>query len=354
MALRMHLHLPEWWVDGMVDGFAAVADKVRAKRRYRLIPEAEGYRIDGQRARTRVGSLLSGGAGRAAAAGEADRLRGQHVDIVLRSDEVLVRVLDPLPAQSRPYLQDIVRHNLETLIPWRLTDVYYGFFVASAGVNAQQLVVTVVATARSMHAELLSRLRELRPKSLRLLYVDPAVPTRMLAIDTDDAGGDRARRARLARVVSTASTLAGLAVAAVATLLIVAHQSLESHLERLDAEIGEAQQALAAAGGVASGAASKIVERLVAHKRDSPVVVLALDALSAALPDDTRLTELRIAEGRVRITGISQNVGALIPLLDASRGFTDARFFAPTTRLPDGRSDQFHLEFQLLPRRDGQ
>jgi general secretion pathway protein L len=77
--------------------------------------------------------------------------------------------------------------------------------------------------------------------------------------------------------------------------------------------------------------------------------VLALDALSAALPDDTWLSELRLAEGRLRMTGISHNVAGLVPMIEGSPGFTDATFFAPTTRLPGSQGDRFHLEARLVP-----
>jgi general secretion pathway protein L len=351
--MHAHLHLPQWWVDAMVDGVATLADDVLARRRFRLVPEAEGYRIDGPGRRERIRSALFGAGERAGARDEAVRLKGQHIDVVLRSEEVLVRTLDPLPPQSRPYLQDIIRHNLETLIPWRLSDVYYGYFVAPAQTNKQQLLVTVVATARSVHSELMSRLNELQARSVRFLYVDPAVATGALAIASDNPGSDRVRRARLAKWVNIVATAAVLGVAAATALLFLAHRGLEAEHARIDTAISEAQRALDASGGASGSGASAEAERLVAQKRKAPVLVLALDALSAALPDDTSLTELRIADGRVHITGVSQNVGALIPLLDASHGFADARFFAPTTRLPDGRSDQFHVEFQLLPARKG-
>ncbi len=39
--------------------------------------------------------------------------------------------------------------------------------------------------------------------------------------------------------------------------------------------------------------------------------MLALNRLANALPDDTYLLEFRIADGRVRITGISHSVAGL-------------------------------------------
>ena len=55
------------------------------------------------------------------------------------------------------------------------------------------------------------------------------------------------------------------------------------------------------------------------RRLNTPVAVLAVEALSGTLPDDTYLTELRIAEGRIRLTGVSRSVARLVPLLEALR-----------------------------------
>ena len=38
-----------------------------------------------------------------------------------------------------------------------------------------------------------------------------------------------------------------------------------------------------------------------------------------------------------------------LPLIEASPSFAEATFFAPTSRLPGGQGDRFHLETRLQP-----
>ena len=85
------------------------------------------------------------------------------------------------------------------------------------------------------------------------------------------------------------------------------------------------------------------------RRLNTPVAVLAVEALSGTLPDDTYLTELRVAEGRIRLTGVSRSVARLVPLLEASPAFAEPTFFAPTTRLPNNQGDRFHLDARVVP-----
>ena len=88
---------------------------------------------------------------------------------------------------------------------------------------------------------------------------------------------------------------------------------------------------------------------LLSHKLENPVAVTAMDAMATVLPDDTWLTEFHIADGHVRITGVSHNVAGLVPLIEANHAFAEATFFAPTTRLPGSEGDRFYLDARLVP-----
>ena len=75
---------------------------------------------------------------------------------------------------------------------------------------------------------------------------------------------------------------------------------------------------------------------------------MILEALSKMLPDDTHLTEFRIEDGKVQIVGLAGDASQLIPLIEQSRQFTRATFFAPTVRGPNG-GESFHIEAHLEP-----
>ena len=71
--------------------------------------------------------------------------------------------------------------------------------------------------------------------------------------------------------------------------------------------------------------------------------------LSQALPDDTYLTELRVADGKLEITGVTREAASLIQIIEQTDQFKNATFFAPTTRAPLEVGEQFHIEAQIVP-----
>ena len=96
-------------------------------------------------------------------------------------------------------------------------------------------------------------------------------------------------------------------------------------------------------------AADRDLRAILDRKKALPATVVALDELSSALPDDTWLSELQIAEGQMRVSGTSQSVADLVPAVQEKSIFADATFFSPTTRLTNGEGDRFHLQVRLVP-----
>ena len=95
-------------------------------------------------------------------------------------------------------------------------------------------------------------------------------------------------------------------------------------------------------------AAEEALKALQARKWASPSAVMVLEAVSKALPDDAHLTEFRIEGGKVQIAGSAADASALIRLIEQSRRFTRATFFAPTVRGQSG-GESFHIEAHIEP-----
>lgn len=328
-----------------------MGDRSHGRTPMRVVAADGGYAIvqpGGSGEPTRLSLEEAGGAARFVPTQAAAVLKGQEVDLVLPAGELLVRTLDPLPADSRTYLDGIVRHQLERLVPWRSDDVIYSYQAAPVGPRDDRLVVTISATARSLHAGLIGALSALAPRKLQLLY--PEVPQigGDVAIRIDDNSAETARLRRLRVGV----------IGAFAALLIVSAAGfgyLGYTWQQATAAVADADDAIAdlrkrlAARGSQEPAAERDHAAILARKLQTPVSVLAVDALATVLPDDTWLTELRVADGHVRITGVSHNVAGLVPLIEGNSAFADATFFAPTTRLPDNQGDRFYLDARLVP-----
>ena len=336
-----------WIVEGLMQTWAAVEDRLWPRRRLLLVQTAEGYtlqRPDGQAAveRLQLGGPVADFPPEAAAV-----VKDGDVDIVLPVEELLVRTLDPLPAQSKPYLDGIVRHQLERLTPWRANDVLYSSYVAPAGPEDSRLIVTIAATARSLHRRRLEQLAALQPRHMRLVFRD-ALEGKDVAIDVTGDSGAMLREQRMRRAIGWSAVGLTAASMVAVVLLVLVWQSTEATLETTEREVADLRAKLTATGPVISPA-DRDVATIFNRRLNNPVAVLALDALSASLPDDTYLTEFRIAEGRVRMSGVSRSVSRLVPLLEASPSFAEATFFAPTTRLPNNQGDRFHLDAKLVP-----
>jgi general secretion pathway protein L len=277
----------------------------------------------------------------------AQNVEGRDVDIVLRPDELLVRPLDPLPAESRQYLDGIVRHQLERVVPWRADNVLYTYKINPGPAGDNRVYVTVAATARNLHAALFAALAALSPRKVRLLYpaVEKAGGDVSIPLDQGPAGGAHHDQLRL-YVMGGLAALLLLAVGGL-TWLIIADSQASAGLEATQNEVADLRKKLAARGPQ-NPTGDREAQSILAKKRATPAVVLALDKLAEALPDDTWLSEFSLNnEGQLRITGTSQNVADLVPQLQGAAIFSEATFFSPTTRLPSGEGDRFHLQMKL-------
>ena len=76
---------------------------------------------------------------------------------------------------------------------------------------------------------------------------------------------------------------------------------------------------------------------------------MSIEILSRILPDDTYLTELRILGGKMQIIGVTRDAPALIRLIEQNAHFSQATFFAPTTRSASEQSEHFHIEAHIEP-----
>jgi general secretion pathway protein L len=336
-----------WLVEGLMLAWAAVEERLWPRQRLLLVRADGGYslqRPDGQRVAERV--PLDGPT--AEIPSEATALvKDSDVDVVLPADELLIRTLDPLPAQSRPYLGGIVRHQLERLIPWRASDVLHSYQAVPAGPEDSRLIVTIAATARSLHRRLLETLSALQPHNVRLVYRE-ADGGKDIVIDVSENSNSVARVQWMRRVIGLSAAAIAVASLLGFILLTVTWQRTVATLEVVERDVADLRTKLAATGP-AVPAGDRDVEAVFNRRLKTPFAVLALDALSESLPNDTWLTELRIGDGRVRMSGISRSVSRLVPLLEASPSFAEATFYAPTTRLPNSQGDRFHLDVRLVP-----
>jgi general secretion pathway protein L len=339
-----------WFLDGLAEALSDLTDRVSKRTPIRLVSTGKGaYAIeqpDGKRDRNQLKLAQVGDKSQLLPPEAAKQLSDRDVDLVLPSDELLVRTLDPLPAESRQYLDGIVRHQLERFVPWRSDNVLYSYEAVPTGADDNRLVVHVAATARTLHASLIEATNAAGPRKLRLVYRAAGPTGSDIAIAVDNGKTETAQRLRIGIV-------AGLAALVLLTIgafgyLIYAWQGASDALAAAEQTEADLRKQMGGRGPQET-AANRDLRAILQRKKAQPAAVLAVEELSSALPDDTWLTELQIAEGQMRVSGISQSVADLVPAVQEKSIFADATFFSPTTRLTNGQGDRFHLQVRLVP-----
>ena len=339
-----------WFIDGLAEAVTAVLDLMQRRAPVRLFetgPATVTFESANGTRDPNPAAIVSGPSGPTFGPHPlAQKIADGDVDIVMSTDELLIRTLDPLPAESRQYLDGIVRHQIERLVPWRADNVLYTYDVTAGSGGDSRLIVRVAATARSLHASLLSAVVSLKPRRVRLLFRD-AIDGRDIAIPLATvAGREGSRHTRYAIV----GALAAILIVAVGGFVWLAYSWQQASDALAAAEASEATLRRQLTGrGPQETAATRDLRAILNRRKAEPYTVLAIEALSSALPDDTWLTELQVTDGQVRVSGVSQSVADLVPAVQGQPIFADATFFSPTTRLANGSGDSFHLQMRLVP-----
>ena len=91
-------------------------------------------------------------------------------------------------------------------------------------------------------------------------------------------------------------------------------------------------------------------EQLARQKLDRPSSSVLLEAISRLLPDDAWLTELRVDNDIVRMTGHARNSGRLIAAIEATPQLRNAEFAGPTSLRTSDQLETFVITARAVPR----
>ena len=257
------------------------------------------------------------------------------VELRLPAEVVLTREL-VLPAAGRDYLDPIIEHRAEKLVPWTLDRALYGYRV-DGETPSGELSVAFAATSRDIADLWLGRARAMGLEPTALGSAAEPID-RPLELDLWRGGKDRLH-AKALRLVRAAAAIAALVVLPLLALSLWTNYSAEQRLDSIEARSITARRALQAAVGAGTGSREAA---LIAAKRPDAAMVTLIDRLARAIPKDTALRDLEVDEGRIRLAGASAASPGLIARLEASGLMRDTRFAAPVTRGPDGR-DLFEI-----------
>ena len=273
-----------------------------------------------------------------------DLIKSAEVEILLRPSRFLHCPLE-LPERAGDFLGGVVRSQIDRLTPWNAHDAIYGWSPPQPA-GPGRIVVTVVATARALVQPYCDAFAGLGASAVRAMAL-PSDTGAGEPIGLGDRGpADTGNIARLQKQLAIVLLAVSLIAAAATAIANYSGARLETQQDELVRRITAQRAALRDAGSATSGGGSAL-DLLERRKHDSPARVLLLEALSRALPDNTYVTALEISDRRAKITGVTKDAPALIRLIEQSDYFSDATFFAPTTRGPADPGERFHIETQI-------
>lgn len=329
------------WTGTVAASMVSGLERMVAPRVVRLVEDATGaFALEAAKSEN-IPKQIAFEDGKFASANLAQIVRGSRVEIVLLPSRFLFRPLQ-LPARAADFLDGIVRAQIDRLTPWTASEAVFGCSRPSA--QGSDSITTEIAAA---------------PRRLAMGYVEAlsAFHPSAIAIATDGPGGGRIKAfeqksrgavdpARLSRLLQAALALAAIAAVVGSVAAGYLADSLRAQESELERQITQRRAALRGSdGGERSPLA--LLER---RKYETPASVIVLEALSRLLPDHTYVTEMHLSGNKIQIGGITRDAPSLIPLIEQSRHFTRATFYAPTTRSSSDPGERFHIEAQIEPR----
>jgi general secretion pathway protein L len=266
-------------------------------------------------------------------------LRGSHVDILMRPEQVLFRAID-FPKQATDFLDGMIRAQIDRLTPWPASEVEFGT-TPPVPIAGERIAMTVAATSKQKIQPLLRIAADCGAASVAGLVDEPEAAAEPIKLFDRALIGAAIDFARLLRM-----TLVGAAFAAAASLAISAYVGswLDAEQQELQHRISQRRAALRMSEP--GGSADTL---LAQRKQTSPSSVVVLEEISRVLPDTTYVTELRVEADKMQVIGLTQDAPSLIRLLEQSPQFARATFFAPTTRSQSDPGERFHIEAHITP-----
>jgi general secretion pathway protein L len=351
------------WIDVLAALFLAWREH-RRERRSLIIRDENGQRVLQQSEPDRDAIIRQSGSqkascrvilcpGTAVPAEVARASRDGFLVLELPADKIVTRRTN-VPAQARDFLAGVVRNQIERLSPWPAEQAVYGFDAEVSSQDAAILDVRVLITSRAIVDGALAELAAIGLRVDRIVARETSSHeggggTNLVAIWSRLADASRESLEGVRRLIGI-GIAAALATTAVLTLwALVSASSIRVESEALAARAKALQRQVQAGRTPASVAALPPPERAWVSKEISASGAIVIEALSRALPDSAYLTEIRLDGAMLRITGLADDAPALLAPLERSGHLSNVRFFAPTTRGPDGRLFRFHIEAQVEP-----
>ena len=260
------------------------------------------------------------------------------VRLRIGSDRAVVKLIQ-LPEGAHEVAHAVIRNKVESLAPWPLHEVLWGYRELPAPQDGQIGFEVGIISRKTVDG----LLAPFRAAGIHITHLDISeYPDEPQGINIDFQGPARVRAARrnVAAIMSVAAVVA-LAAAALGSYL-----AITTYFELSSAELRTAEMRQALTGGSGDFAAnSKLAEanRLYEQKKDNVPVVSMVNELTKRVPDGTWLNSIDFGGGKVVIAGRGAETAKVIESLENSDVFADVNFASATQRDTNLNIDIFSI-----------
>ena len=328
--------LLEPWTGSVAAAIISAIDRAIPPRIVRVVEQGGELFIESEDGKTAIEVSPS-----ATNSNLGNLLGGAKIEIVLDPKHFVLRPVE-VPARAADFLEGIVRAQIDRLTPWSASEALFGCSRPVAS-DSETITTIVAVTTRKAVEQYVDPLSVFHPAAISIWTQPTAYQVGRLKVFEQNS-----RRylgaAQLNRALKAGFSLTGL----IATLAVLSALSLSSYLSTHEDEINNEISRRRAAIRANTSAGDRSPIAILRHRKLETIpVILVLDGLTKVLPDNTYVTELHLADNKLQIVGISADASSLIPLIEQSKTFKSATFFAPTTSSPSDRSERFHIEAEI-------
>ncbi len=329
--------LPERWRGAGADRapvLLAEPDRLDAPGRFRITLREDGHE-------QLLGALEPGVAPASLLGG-----RPRAPNLLLRlpaSQPVLSRDVT-LPLAAERDLAAVLGFEMDRLTPFTAAELRWGYAVTRRDRAAGRLLLRLSLVPREAVERALAALAGLGLRADALEGIDADGTRRRIPLAHD---GDRRLKREHALAIAAWATVGVLALLVIAAPFLRQEMALAAVSHRINALRPAVRQADAIRTRIEAATAGSDV--LAAASRDTGDALATLASLTAAMPDDTFLTDLSMTGRKVTINGQSASAAKLIGVLSANPVWRNPTFAAPVTRLETTRTDLFSIRAELAP-----
>lgn len=275
----------------------------------------------------------------------ARQKRVEYVGIRLRAGHCYSRRME-IPAAARANARRILNLDLERITPFRLRDVYTTYLeedeIAGGRLRVRQLVAK-----REVVDPLVA---DVRAAGLKISHVDcwENSPSQGLPVDflEPDVSAAVTRSGAAVTLPRALAAFAFVLSVGLAFQWVARHEAALVDVRAETARMRERAQSVRQVFDSAGAAVNAFNQLQHAKLARTPTLEI-LDEVSRLLPDSVWLSEFRLEEEHLDISGLARSGAALPQLFAGSRIFADATLTAPLTL--DSREDKerFSLRARL-------